>query len=175
VAHNRQAIRDAVVSALTGLTTTDASVFAGRVYQHQESELPLLRIYTRQELVEYEDEQSPRDIKRILTVEVRGIASATGTAESILDTIALEIEDAMDVSNNLGGLVADLQLKDADINADGSGDQAFGDVVLRYEATYYTVEKASAVPVDDFITFHADSQLDADPEPELVTEETLPQ
>jgi len=175
MAHNRQAIRDAVVLALTGLTTTGASVFAGRVYQHQESELPLLRVYTRQELVEYVDEQSPRDMKRVLTVEVRGIASATDTAESILDVMALEIEDAIDVSGNLGGLVADLQLKDADINADGSGDQAFGDVVLRYEATYYTEEKAAALPVNDFITFHADSQLDTDTEPELVTEETLPQ
>jgi len=29
--------------------------------------------------------------------------------------------------------------------------------------------------IADFITFHADSQIDADPEPELITEETLPQ
>ncbi len=28
--------------------------------------------------------------------------------------------------------------------------------------------------MNDFITFHADSQLDADPEPELISEETLP-
>ena len=175
MAHNRQAIRDAVVAALTGLPSTGASVFAGRVYQHQESELPLLRVYTRQELVEYMDEQSPRDMRRVLTIEVRGIASANDSADAVLDVMALEIEDAMDTSEFLNGLVSDLQLKDADINADGSAEQAFGDVVLRYEATYFTEEKAAAAPVDDFITFHAESQLDADPEPELVTEETLPQ
>jgi len=34
---------------------------------------------------------------------------------------------------------------------------------------------ADTSQLDGFITFHADSQLDTDPEPELVTEETLPQ
>jgi len=38
----------------------------------------------------------------------------------------------------------------------------------------FDFDPAADLTMADFITFHADSQLDADPEPELITEETLP-
>jgi len=45
-------------------------------------------------------------------------------------------------------------------------------MVLDITAADFT---ADITGMADFITFHADSQLDADTEPELITEETLPQ
>jgi len=175
MAHQRKAIRDAVSVLLAGLPTTAARVFAGRVYNHGESELPCLRIYARHERIEYEDEQSPRTQKRTLTLEIRGIAKSSTSLEDDLDTIAGEVEDAMDVSEKIGGLVSSLDFIDTVLDASGEGNQPIGNVVTTYEAVYYTEEKAVAGPVNNFITFHAETQLDADAEPELVTEETLPQ
>ena len=45
VDHIRKQIRDAVKTALTGLTTTGANVFSGRVSPLKESEVPGLLIF----------------------------------------------------------------------------------------------------------------------------------
>ena len=47
--HVRKQIRDAIVTLVTGLTTTGSNVFAGRTYALQDSELPALRVYTGDE------------------------------------------------------------------------------------------------------------------------------
>jgi len=47
MSHARQQVRDAVVTAVTGLTTTSTRVYASRVYPHDS--LPSLAVYTLEE------------------------------------------------------------------------------------------------------------------------------
>ncbi len=174
MAHARKQIRDAAVAQLTGLVTTGANVFPGQVYDVDPAFLPCLLIYTRHERVGYESEQHPRDQRRKLTLEIRGRAPVTSLLEDTLDQIATEVEIAMDKSVDLGGLVSDLVLTDTSLSVDLISVPPHGDATLTYEVTYSTMESEAPAPVNSFITFHADSQLDADAEAELVTEETLP-
>ena len=53
MAHARQSIRDNVVTAVTGLSTTGTNVFRSRVYPLGENKLPALCIYTVAGEVEY--------------------------------------------------------------------------------------------------------------------------
>jgi len=54
-------------------------------------------------------------------------------------------------------------------------DAPYGFISGELKVGPFDFDLAADSTLADFITFHADSQLDADPEPELVTEETLPQ
>ena len=53
MAHVRQSIRDNVVTAVTGLSTTGSNVFRSRVYPLGTNKLPALCVYTDSQVVEY--------------------------------------------------------------------------------------------------------------------------
>jgi len=51
MAHVRQSIRDNVVTAVTGLSTTGSNVFRSRVYPLGTNKLPALCVYADSEVV----------------------------------------------------------------------------------------------------------------------------
>ena len=120
--HARQTIREAVLSACTGLTTTGSNVTASRVYPHED--LPSLAIYTDSE--ELADrvmgERQIRDL--VVTVEAR--AQAASGVDDTLDTICAEVEIALTSDSTIPGLVDDFHLTGVEVEFSGETEQPVG-------------------------------------------------
>ena len=138
--HPRQQIRDAIVTAVTGLTITTDNVFNSRVYRLSDSQLPALIVFT-------EDESSDRETNGVdgllmrtlnIMVEVSAHESAGKSIEDTLDDIALEVETALGADRDLGGLTTDLFLSGTASKFDPEGEQPFGTLEMTWTAEYYT-------------------------------------
>jgi len=68
MAHVRQSIRDNVVTAVTGLSTTGSNVFRSRVYPLGTNKLPALCVYTDCDTVEFTCFDRIRDIDRTVDI-----------------------------------------------------------------------------------------------------------
>ena len=144
--HVRKQIRDQAVTDLTGLTTTGANVFPGRLYPIQDSELPGLLVYTNDEVSEIDNMTRPRGLERSLELIVEGLAAGTTTVEDTLDTIAKEVEAALG-NSTLGGLVKDLFLIGSVVEVSGEGKKQTGAIKMTWNAFYRTIENAADAAV----------------------------
>lgn len=145
MAHHRQAIRDAVTTAVTGLTTTGTRVFKSRKYPLQEAELPGLLVYALTEEATPITLGYPRYLDRVLTVRVVGVAKANASLDTTLDNIAAEVETALAADYTLGGLVIELHLANTElmmqtINDEEISDKPIGVVALDWSVLYRTIE-----------------------------------
>lgn len=147
MAHVRKQIRDAIVTAVTGLTTTGSNVFRSRLYPLESSKLPGLCIFTRSEAVEFDTLTMSRSINRVLDVIIEGYVSATANYDNTLDQIAVEVEEALAADVTLGGLAKDLQVTafESDFSADGDQPVAVGrfTVTVQYRTAENDVETAA--------------------------------
>jgi len=100
--HLHKQIRDAVKTALTGLSTTGSRVFANRLRPLQDADLPALRIYADEERAEGLLIHSPEMYDRELTFVVEGVAKATAALDDTLDQISKEVETALSAGITLG-------------------------------------------------------------------------
>lgn len=141
--HRRKQIRDAVVLALTGLTTTGSRVYAGRTRRLASAHDPSLLVYTHGETAE-RDAVDNRGVimARSLTVAVEGRVSLAGVAapDDTLDQIAAEVEAVMaDLDFRLMGLSRPVQFVDTAVEADGENERQIGGIRLQYRVTYRTL------------------------------------
>ena len=107
MAHLRKQIRDNVVTALTGLSTTGSRVYASRVYPMAAANLPGLCVYAKSEEVETTTITRPRTQLRTLTLSVEGFAVATSGLDNTLDAISLEVEEALAADPSRSSLAKD--------------------------------------------------------------------
>lgn len=136
--HVRKQIRDAAVTALTGLTTTTTNVKNSPVHPLQEADLPALRIFTPQESVQLLTMGSNRKRERLCTLVVEAcVKVATGYANTI-DTIAKEVEIALDATSTLGGLCTYVEPRGFEEDQDGRGDKPVAVGRMTFEVLYYT-------------------------------------
>ncbi len=94
--HLRKQIRDAAKAALTGLTTTGANVFSGRISPLKDSEKPGLVIFLNSD--SGLPDATGGDWGTVLytgSLRIEGICSEGDGTIDILDTIALEVETAL--------------------------------------------------------------------------------
>jgi hypothetical protein len=149
--HVRQQIRDAVVTGLTGLTTTGSRVYPGRTRPLAKGHDATLLVYTRSETGERTVQGAPGKITRRCLLDIEGRVSTAGVPDDMLDTIASEIETAMAALINfgtarvLGGLAMNLEYLGTDIIAEADGERHDGGVRVQYRVTYRTVEGAPTV------------------------------
>jgi len=147
MAHVRKQIRDAVVTAVTGLTTTGSNVFRNRVFPLETSKLPGLCVFTKSESVDFDTLHIPRSIMRTLDLGVEAYVVATSNYDNTLDTIAVEVEEALAADVTLGGLSKDLQVTafEADFIGDGEQTVAVGrfTVLVQYRTLENDVETAA--------------------------------
>jgi len=147
MAHVRKQIRDAIVTATTGLTTTGSNVFRSRIYPLEQTKLPGLCIFTRSETVEFDTLTMARSINRVLDVMIEAYVSATANYDNTLDQIAVEVEEALAADVTLGGLSKDLQVTafEADFSGDGEQPVAIGrfTVTVQYRTSETDVETAA--------------------------------
>ena len=138
MAHVRADIRAALVSALTGLTTTGQNVYQARPHSipSDDGRLPCLQIVTG-------DEDSEVDARGALlrTVSGRVIARMVGTDTDIqntMDQVASEVETALAADVTLGGLAMDMYLASSVPVYDDDGDQVTGVMSMDFTIRYRT-------------------------------------
>ena len=140
MSHVRQQIRDDIVTTLTGLATTGSNVFRSRIFPLEQTNLPALCIYTKSETSEYDTIGLPRSVNRILDVAVEAYVKGVSNYDNTLDTIAVEVEEAIAADVTLGGVAKDAQITafEADFAGDGEQPVAVGRFTITVE--YRTVE-----------------------------------
>lgn len=138
MAHLRQQIRDAVVTAVTGLTTTGSNVEDTRFYRVEESGLPGLFVYTNDEEISYQTKGTSRQF-RSLEVIIDAIAQSASGADDTLDTIIKEVEVAL-ANSTLSGLVKTLTLTRIQALQDAAGKQPMAGARIIYTVNYHTFE-----------------------------------
>lgn len=144
--HVRQQIRDRLVTVLTGLTTTGTNVFRSRIFPLEATKLPALCIFTKSEAVEFDVMGLPRSIGRVLDVGVEAYVSGVSNYDNTLDTIAVEVEEAIAADVTLNGLAKDATVTafEADFAGDGEQPVAVGrfTVTVQYRTKENDVETA---------------------------------
>ncbi len=147
MSHVRQQIRDAVVTALTGLTTTGTRVFKSRVYPFESGKLPALIVYTKSETSTNETMTRPRTQLRVLEVMVECYVMANTNFDNSIDTIAVEVEEALYSNITLGGKAKDINTVAFESDYSGDGEQVVGVGRFTVEVTYSTKENDLEVAV----------------------------
>ena len=146
MAHVRQQIRDAVVVAVTNLTTTGSNVFRSRVFPLESAKLPALAVYTKSETIEYETMNFPRSTNRTLNLGVEAFVKSSNNFDNLLDNIAVEVEEALTTNATLQNLVKDTRIASFEADYSGDGETTIGigrfDVVLEYRTLENDVENA---------------------------------
>jgi hypothetical protein len=157
--HQRQVIRQAVISQLLGKTAAGARVTSTKVERHKKGELPAISVYTLSESVDAG--ARPRELSRELAVEVAAWAehSETYPIDNQLDDLAKQIEAAIDADPYLGdacGLYG-AKLADTEVTIRDEGDPLIGIIALTYTVPYVTSPDAPVL--DDFNTANATTQI----------------
>lgn len=149
MAHIRQQIRAALVSALQGLPTTGNNVYAGRALPLTgPTRPPALLIYTWPDAPVYEDSEIGNGtciVSHNLTASIEGYYS--GGTDDQLDQIAVEVEEALYVDETLGGLVQGISMAGQDVARDGEGARIEGAIVMNYTVQYQAAEGEPEIPL----------------------------
>jgi hypothetical protein len=132
--HVRADIRAAVVTALTGLTTTGSRVLVDDQYPVED--VPALVIKTSEENAG----ESVEGIRqRAVGVSVEAVSKLTSGITAQLDQIALEVETALAGSITVSGRVLAVDYLGTDEpQLDGGSDRGVGRMTLRFRITAFT-------------------------------------
>lgn len=136
MAHMRKQIRDALVTTLTGLSTTGANVFRSRVYPLPKSKMPGLFIYTNKESSTRVSMGSRYE--RTVTINIEALVLATADYDDTLDQISKEIEVALHANLDLGGLVEDLRIVSFESEFSDQGEAPLARGTIEVEVDYDT-------------------------------------
>lgn len=139
--HVRQQIREALATAVTGLTTTGSRVYQSRVRPLSVAELPCLLVTTDDESVERIGVDSGAILSRTMTATIRAVAKAASNLDDTLDTCIKEVETALGASA-IGGLSKPITLAGIRIELDAIGEQPIGSAEMRYDIPYFTAADA---------------------------------
>lgn len=141
--HLRRQIREAVGTAVTGLTTTGSRVFQSRVYPAQSSDLPCLLVASKSETVEVLSIHYPRSLQRTLQLEIIAVAKATADLDDTLDGICKEVEIALaNPVSGLASLARTITMVSTEMDYRGTAEKPVGSATMLYEVDYFAVENA---------------------------------
>lgn len=147
MSHIRKQIRDALVTAVTGLTTTGSRVYRSRVYPLESGKLPGLCVYTKSEEVTNSTLTRPRTQTRQLEASVEAYLMANTNFDDTLDTIAVEIEEAIYSNAALNALVKQINITGFEADYSGDGEKVVGvgnfSVQIIYSARENEIETAA--------------------------------
>lgn len=143
MSHLIQQIRDALATQLAGLTTTAANVYTKRaqVNRLKTTELPALYIGLPAERITPDTIGFPPAQEREMDIPIVALVKEGDDTESTLTTIQAEVEVKLYSSqsvNTLSGLVARLNITGADPEIDTGLDVAAGQLVMNWNALYFT-------------------------------------
>lgn len=148
--HVRTQCRDAAKTSVTGLATTGSNVFAGRPESRplQEGELPGLLVYTNEEESEHTaGTRGSRRKERACQLMIHGFAQDAADLDKKLDTIAKEVEAALEADPTLGGKAKDVYLTGTVKDSEPDAKTPTGEIVLTFTCEYHTREGVPDVPL----------------------------
>lgn len=149
--HLRDQILDALKTTLTGLTTTGARVYADRTEALAENDRPGLTIIQGDESPpEYLTLAYPRTVRAEFTVSVNAYdarTAAQGDARKRANRICKEVQAAIGLDVDLGGLVHDTRTAGTSFELDGGSDNEAASAEMRYRIIYQFKETAPDVAV----------------------------
>jgi hypothetical protein len=145
--HIRQQIRERAGTVLTGLTTTGSNVFETRIYPLENTNLPALVIYTKNETSEPIVISTNRLMSRELELIVEIYVKQTSNFDDQVDKICKEVEVAISADTTLNGLAKDCFLQSTEIEYNTEGEQPLSYAVLTFLTNYYVQETAPDVAV----------------------------
>lgn len=143
--HIATQVRDAAVAALAGLTTSGSRVYPSRVHRFGSATVPGLAVYTNGWRLR--DQAGARGARRFgreidLLIEAAVRADSDGTPEATLDTMAAEVEEAMQADVTLGGVAKDLYPVAMRPVLTGDGESRIGRLAIEYAVIVRTAEAA---------------------------------
>lgn len=147
--HVRTQLRQAAVALLTGLPTTGARVWRGRIRTLAADHAPSLLVYTNDEEIVLAHQGTPAVQDRSVDLMVEGRANATESdaLEDLLDVIAAEVEPAILDNWSFGGLASHTVLTKTRARIEAKGDRLNGGIRLEFRVTYSTAEGHPTVAV----------------------------
>ena len=145
--HIRQQIRERAGTVLTGLTTTGSNVFQTRVYPLENTNLPALVIYTKDETSEPIVVSTNRLMSRELELIIEVYVKQTSNFDDEIDKICKEVEIAISADTTLNGLAKDCYLQSTSIEYNTEGEQPLSYAVLTFLTNCYVQENAPDVAV----------------------------
>lgn len=148
--HLRKQVREAMVTLLTGLTTTGSHVFKNRLIALKENQLPALVVTTNEEEITTQDAGVDAVLDRRLSIELLVHAKAVDDIDDELDLIALEVESKVfesEVTNTLNGLISSLELNGISNEFDAQGEKKAGLARMSFTAIYFNQASAPDVSI----------------------------
>lgn len=142
--HIRKQLRDAVVTALAGLATTGAHVYAGRTWPIPETVAAALLVYAEGGTSQFDAMSSGMGdpglaLLRLERLSILAVVRSRGAEpEDTLHQIAAEIEPALMSNAALGGLLLARELITTEITGRAEQEDRFGEMKLTYALTVRT-------------------------------------
>jgi hypothetical protein len=143
MAHYREQIRKAAVTAVTGLTTTAARVKSGPAYNLADNMSPTLVVWARTSTPDYERGQLASSPLWAVELIVEGYVKTHDTLLDTLDDIASEVETAIYTDAALIALCNGfIELGEQTIEFDTDGDMPLGKIEMIFNVFYHALEGA---------------------------------
>ncbi len=143
--HIRRQLREAVATAITGLTATGSRVFQSRAYPLQVSDLPCLVVTADGDSIEQETIHRPYVQARQVQLRIEGYAVGTVDLDDTLDGICKEIEVAVD--NATLSMVDDIGFAGTQLDTSVVGQQPVGKLTMIYRITVRTMSNSPDVAI----------------------------
>ena len=149
MAHVRTAIRSAIASRLTGLTTTSTRVYPSRIQPLADANLPCLRVYLDEEEIGTDSMAADVWLDRQATLRVECCAKAVSGLDSTLDTMLAEVEAAIGTGDaTFGGLLKSRPLpRTVAVDLDEGLEKPVGILRVDYLAHYFTAASNPATAI----------------------------
>ena len=135
--HIRKQIRDAAVTALTGLTTSGARVYENRTHELQDANLPGLRIYTDSEEPRSAALGASRLLERDLDLVIEACSKKSSGMDDELDAMIKEVWIALAANQGIGGAKWVLPTR-IEIDMEGEAEKDVGVARMTFQVRYYT-------------------------------------
>lgn len=147
MAHGVAQLHAALVTALTGLSTTGAHVFDDETTAIADASLPALRVLDDgRETVDYITQSPPRKQERAVEFRVIGLAKAAN-AKATLNAIAAEVEAALYANRTLGGLARDARIVGIDKSYSDAAEVRVGSSEISIVVDWVAAEGSPATPL----------------------------
>ena len=142
--HLHKQIRTALVTKLTGLTTSGVRVYANRLQPLPDALSPTLLITLDEERAEGITLHAPQMQERSLTVVVSAVAKATSALDDTLDLMSKEVETALAAGITVAGRLLDVFYTGMTFE-DEQGDKPVGVKRMTFSITYTAMSNAPDV------------------------------
>ncbi len=142
--HLHKQIRTAVVTRLTGLTTSGSRVYANRLQPLPDALSPTLLITLDEERAEGLTMHAPQMQERTLSVVVSAVAKASASLDDTLDLMSKEVETALAAGITVGSSTLDVFYTGMTFE-DEQGDKPVGVKRMTFSITYTAMSNAPDV------------------------------